>query len=701
MAVPGLPQVPSGFTDLQSAWTFPLSNTGDKKEWNLIAVCVDYLEPAMSRGTDYTMKMTLHDPYFVEGMGLKMQPFFKSLEEVPKIQSQGDVIIFHNAQIYDHARFGKIALCGWKTTWVVLEYESLSNSTAEDCSDVVVHRHNARGRQAPMPSLQEIKYAKSILNLETTSQWPPPAKRTVLSVNNTIAASGGVPSPLPSKHRTVSQLDVPEDNRCYVDMTVEVRRIYETDIRVELTVTDWSENKNLYNYLYDKSDPDRVYDFGDQYGYASKSHKGWPAPWGKQAMTVVLWSPHREYAIEKIKPGSVVQIRNVHIKVDKNGGKIEGVLHGDNLHPDRILISLVRNPANESKSNEVIKELLRRKRDHEEYCKRHNLPFVPDAQPSKLQHWHEKRKYLNSDPNPDEGANEGPDGLKSRNRKKKEKMRARAAAQRAAKKSSRPKDDDMATSSVAPNAHVRTEAISAALIRISEILSPTLLARTTPEGHPWVAPFQNCKYKSKVRVVGFLPRKVEDFAVRVRVNQYGALSDGGSTIGDASSEGSDVEMTDADDGDGTEGENEADIRWEWRFALVVEDANPKPSSAVGHGQQRLSLVVSGTDAEYLLRDEACNLRKDVKKLALLKERLFVLWGDLLEEVEETQTDMADADVLDGDHERGEYAGENIKASSQPFECFIAEYGVKRDAQLDGTQVEHWERCFKMVQTSIA
>jgi protection of telomeres protein 1 len=709
MAVPGLPHVPPGFTDLQSAWTSPLLKTNDKKQWHLIAVCIDYLEPAKTRGTDYTMKMTLHDPYFVEGIGLKMQPFFKSLEEAPKVQNQGDVIIFRNAVTYEHPSFGKIAMWSWNTTWAVLEYESLSNSTAEDCSDVVVHRCNTRGRQAPMPSVEEIKYAKAILDLETPSQWPAPAPRTALSVNTTIVASGGVPQPLPTKHRVISQLVIPENNRCYVDLTVEVRRMYETDIRVELAVTDWSENANLYNYIYDKSDPDRVYDFGDQYGYASNSHKGWPAPWGKRSMTIVLWSPHREYAISKIKTGAVIQLRNVHIKLDKNGGKIEGILHGDNIHPDRIMVSVVQNPATESESNETIKELLRRKRDHEEFCKRHDLPFVRDAQPSKLQQWHDKRKYLNnSKPGQDEGANDSPDEVKSRNRKKKEKQRARAAAQRAGKRTDTFKGDDMATSSVAPNAHVRTDAISAALVRVSEILSLKLLARTTPEGQCWIAPFQNCKYKSKVRVVGFLPHRVEDFAVRVRMNQYGALSDGGSAVSDASSEGSDVEMTDADKDDGTDGEHDADTRWEWRFALVIEDANPKPlaaknqtSSMNGHEQQRLVLVVSGMDADYLLRDEACNLRKHAKKFALLKERLFVLWGDLLEKFEESQADNAETPVVDNGSRSGGYAGENIKASSQPFECFISEYGVKRDAQSDGSQVEHWERCFKMVQTSIA
>jgi protection-of-telomeres protein 1 len=65
-----------------------------------------------------------------------------------------------------------------------------------------------------------------------------------------------------------------------------------------------------------------------------------------------------------------------------------------------------------------------------------------------------------------------------------------------------------------------------------------------------------------------------------------------------------------------------------------------------------------------------------KNLNELKEKLFILWGNLQE--------LREAGKLDG-AARGEI-------SSKPFECCIEEYGVKQDGK--------WERMFKIHKTTI-
>jgi hypothetical protein len=42
------------------------------------------------------------------------------------------------------------------------------------------------------------------------------------------------------------------------------------------------------------------------------------------------------------------------------------------------------------------------------------------------------------------------------------------------------------------------------------------------------------------------------------------------------------------------------IRWEWRFCLLVEDAQILP----GQPRERIKLFVSGSDAEFLLKLDA-------------------------------------------------------------------------------------------------
>jgi protection of telomeres protein 1 len=103
-----------------------------------------------------------------------------------------------------------------------------------------------------------------------------------------------------------------------------------------------------------------------------------------------------------------------------------------------------------------------------------------------------------------------------------------------------------------------------------------------------VLPFHACKYRANVRVVNYFPARVEDFAVGRRVTEYDILSDysGG--------EDTDVE---ADRQTFKSGKGFVK-KYEWRFALEVEDADPTAK------RERMWLLVDNHSAQALLNLDA-------------------------------------------------------------------------------------------------
>lgn len=85
-----------------------------------------------------------------------------------------------------------------------------------------------------------------------------------------------------------------------------------------------------------------------------------------------------------------------------------------------------------------------------------------------------------------------------------------------------------------------------------------------------------------------------------------------------------------------------------------------------------------------------SLREDSRSLAELKEKLFILWGDL-EELKSAGTVLPAA------------SDAKKRASSNPFECCIQEYGVPIPAadqsDSDGTGTK-WQRMHRMFGTTV-
>jgi protection-of-telomeres protein 1 len=102
-------------------------------------------------------------------------------------------------------------------------------------------------------------------------------------------------------------------------------------------------------------------------------------------------------------------------------------------------------------------------------------------------------------------------------------------------------------------------------------------------------PFINCNYKANVRVVGYAPSKLEDFAVGRRESVYDMLSD--------YSGGEDTD-TEEFKRSWTAGKGAPRKVWVWRFGLEVEDASKKGQ------KQRMWLWIDNPSAQGLLSMDA-------------------------------------------------------------------------------------------------
>jgi protection of telomeres protein 1 len=655
MAGDGEVAVPANFVNLSS-----LRAGKSHTLYNVIGVCVDFLSPKKCRNGagDWKIAFTLHDPSWTDGQGMEIAFFRKAIDELPQIQSQGDVVILRGVKVMDHQGLLE-GISNYGTTWTILPIDKLDkiNSVPDLKENAQWYRKGSTGHLTMNISESELKYAKWIASQADPSSWPPARpKPRVDTTEATIHTGASAPPLRKEKFKLIKDLEIPGERTIFADLAGEVRKIYNRDWLIELYITDYTINENLYNYKPNSTEGGRD---GDPYGHIPEGKSQWPGPWGQMTMTICCRDRQRDAVNATVKPGDIVFLRNVHLKMDKQGLKLEGNCRDDDRYPNKVLIEVLKT------NDEKRKQVLQRKRDYEEKAKVDGLEFRRD--PLQAQ---KKRPRAE----PVQGS-EQPKAKKSKNRSRKEK---RAAAEQEPEQQPKAKAAAITRQErqAAANEHIRIlqhEGLSG--MTVADILDPAILTRKTPGGNSFQLPFQNCKYKSKVRVVDFFPQDVADFAAPRRTSQYDELSDC-----ERSDDDSDIDLTQAP--------SDQDLEWRWRFFLLIEDARPQPGRQGTPTQ--MELLVADGDGDYLFNMEACNLRaeENESKLAVLKEKLFHLWGDLLEKKEEatgTQEAMA------------------VKPSSRPFECLIKEYGIpvrNQEARTPVKGIRRYDRLFRLFGTTI-
>ncbi|KKZ60692.1 hypothetical protein EMCG_04619 [[Emmonsia] crescens] len=623
------PSIPLGFDDIQTA----LSKRD--RLVNIIAVVVDALPPTLSGGSSYVSTFTLKDNDFSSEAwnGLKIRYFNNDESYLPAPQ-HGDVVLLRQIKVRLF-QGGVIGLCSQRdfTPWIIF-------------------------RKGPNPKA----------NPQITMR---PGTRDLTSIEKSYAlALIGMDSPISTNHQPfqVQQATTPAPSLPLANKPTTPRGRPKFSLIKDLSCGIFVDlvAQQLFNYT---SKEGRPHD-GDEYGYASRSNRDWPGPYGQMTLQVTLWEPHSQYARQNIKENDFVLLQNVNIKTGRISGVMEGSLHTDRRYPEKIQVI----PMNDNDSDEDIKKLVKRKL---EYWKR-----IRAENPGLHSNDINKRKAAENDEQP-------------RNLVKGAKKRLAEQKKRLREKSKRDEDQpEIATSFQAKrdqlNDYIRAHNPSIPCRSISDILSNESHTNISPDGIEYRLPFQNLRYKASVRVVDFFPPRLEDFAVQYDVERA-MLSDTEFS----------VSSTD---------ENETDSckRWEWRFCLLVEDAGPGTHYNRNGPRERMKLYVSNNDAVFLLRLDAVNLRENPATLSDLREKLFILWGDLEERKSANNTTASNSSGnANGNAPNPDPKKEIASASTKPFVCCIKEFGVKSSRSSDeGTSDDNdecgfgWKRRFCLFGTTI-
>ncbi|KAL9640810.1 MAG: hypothetical protein Q9164_000045 [Protoblastenia rupestris] len=646
------PFVPPRFIDIYTA----SSRTGE--DVNIMGVVTDHMPISKSKGTDWTCTFSLAD--YTRGTlgqigeeGLKVRLFKTIASELPQIQGTGDVVVLRNVKVKEWAGI-ILAISTYGSNWTVIPAASIPVKAP---SSQALQLQYTKVPKAPPLSRVEMLYAIELCNSNDRELYKSTAPEPAPTTTSTYSGS-------PATKERIDKFSLIKDLQIdtYRDLAGQIVKSFPKNDRVELYLTDYTGNNLLWNYDLEYSEGARE---GDEYGYIPRNNENqkWPGPWGKQTLTVTLWPPHSYFAQSNIKVDDFVHLRNVHIKWSKDA-KIEGVLHSDRRYPERIDVIVLKN----CEEDDQIKDVLRRKKD---YWSKHKKRGPESDTVGKGT----KRK------SPEDGKQLS----KTQARKKRKQEREQAAR---SDNSSANKENEQErpiekkpipeTTKQDLNPNIRCSHHTISPRPLTAIKSLDHHQNTTPAGNTYTLPFQNIKSRATVKIVNFFPPDLVDFAVPYpKKREYDVLSD---VSDEPTSSGDDQTMpsqTAADDG----------RRWEWRFALTLEDA--LASKSRNGERERLKVYVTGADAECLLKLDAENLKTNAGALAALREKLFLLWGDLEERKVDERKVLEDGNDNKGLEPKGKAGGEEVKGRA--FQCCLKEYGIKVRKRRDGGDDGGWDQ----------
>lgn len=608
-----------------------------------------------------------------EGLKIRFFKPFNVLNEMPAIQSSGDVLLLRSIKIWE--KQGVImGLSSHSTYWTVFPAASIPEKAPPNA---VKLKYSSSSR-AGEPSQSEMRYAIELCNLrdrsndqayvKAPSNVQPEIHETPTSSSAPSTATSGLARVPSSKSGARGSLggrdkfalikDLQIDT--FYDIVGQVVTIFPNVGRLVMNITDYTSHNMLYSHEWDKEEKENR-DYGDQYGYMptgkNKSQK-WPGPYGKMALMVTLWPPHSHFAQSHVKEWDFVLLQNVRAKQDRDL-KMEGALSTDKHYPSKICVSVLSDH-----NDERVKDVLRRKQDYTQKFNAQSAQLIAQA------------KKQNGESKP---------LSKGQLRRKRKQERERAAREKDEPLAKKPKplQDDEDHDHSEPIEEEKTDPAPETRLSkndlnknihcsdhtkptrpLSSILSLDTHQNTSPAGNTYTLPFLNINSRATVRVVDFLPSNLADFSVPSgRPSEYTFLSDYEPSDSDSDSDSNTPTPPI------TNSEAEEPIHsppsqsWEWRFALILEDASPSSST-----RDRLTAYVAAHDAEFLLKLDAEDLRASDTALETLREKLFLLWGDLEERKAAGRVGKEEGGLT----RKKEDAGPR----SKPFQCCLKEYGIK-------------------------
>lgn len=509
-----------------------------------------------------------------------------------------------------------------------------------------------------------------------------------------------------------------EENRFYNLIVQVARPPYTLSDRVTLYVSDYTENNGFFNLQWDglSNLPGLNGDSTseDPYGYTepgfSPAKSQWVGPYGKHAMQITCWYPHNEFIRTDVSAGDWIHLRNVHIRRGHDGQYLEGFLHEDLQAKTKIGVDVL-NATDRDNIEPRLKEAIRRWRDYSKKRHKQEKELVSDIKAARVAGAKRRGEDVSDKDQP----------------KPKMNARERRNAQRAAKEKEEEEKRLKKEAEIELNGRIACEEQSKPPSTIQFMLEmPTY--RIMVDGIPVdaVVPFSCNKFRGRVRVVDFYPGNLKYFAQSRRIRPWDVLSDQGDT-----DESSDDEQSSAQSG--------SKRVWEWHFALQLQDALPRKGNNT-EPPRTLWVTVDNSEGQYLTGLDACDLHKDEGALSELRDRMFVLWGNLeeqkskstekktpgpskstnsargksnLPQLERPPLDSSDNEHGDDNHsgsskedKRGRKGVSEEAVSNRPFDCCIKSYGIPRkDLQKSkglpaGNPEKDWTRAFALFGTKI-
>ena len=400
---------------------------------------------------------------------------------------------------------------------------------------------------------------------------------------------------------------------------------------------------------------------GDEHGYLDKYTAGsggrnkktnqadanWTGPVGRRSMLVSCFDEHARAVMAEVRRGSWVKLANVHITYGRHSSALEGFMRTD---PDafghRLSVEVLDM---DDLDHETMDPLhLEAMKQQDRYDKTRSK-FIKEQkkrqQRAQKQQQQQQQQQAGRKRKDGAGIAEGDAAENSRQRR----TRLRLLREAGQGGSEAGDDDDRDASPLAAsdvtNRAIVCEAGRQPATPLAHVLQPALyasLGQACTGDSGTVLPFANVRFKAKVRVVDFMPHRLADFAVGRWVSQL-------ELIGQHNDE--DVSSSEDDDDSGAFGvdprggrDSSYKFTWEWRFALLLEDASDLDADADPAAEKpRIWTVVTNTDAQLLTAMDACDLTKSSSALTTLREKMFLLWGNLEENKQEEARRAAEAE----------------------------------------------------------
>ncbi|OAA64640.1 telomere-binding alpha subunit central domain containing protein [Niveomyces insectorum RCEF 264] len=656
---------------------------------NVMGLVRDCRLPIPSRGSDYKMEIKLYDKSLENLNSTLSVHLFCAEAHMPTV-GPGDVVVIRGSKVQRYNDTPSL-LSGLSTTMFFYSAARIPEATvsapvpAPAFAASVPWARNKPG--SGRPTAQEDAFVSWLYHHIDKAAIPDP-----------IRFEEKVAQTLKVHSKTCALQNVRQESYHNVVVLV-VAKPYDAGSYVTLWVTDFTEHPLFREYVDPAAegtggagaDPQQQqqHQVGDPHKYLTrfggvgcggggggdkKAPAVWSGPFGRRSMQVTCFEPHAAYIRSHVNAGDWVELQNLRVRLGRNGHNLEGYMREDPARGNPIRVECLTIPGRDQENvDPFLKEAIRRKYMYEKKAKAASKKrkaaedglCAEKGETAKLRRKRNRgQKFGEPQQQQQHQQQEKDDGKQQRDGETVEEPQLPVALVAS--------NLNHAIVSESPDQHVTPlwEALQPINIEPKQdgtTTTTTARAKTTATTTQSITlPFVNVKFRAQVRVVDYLPARLEDFAVGRKTSEYDILSDADDAAaggdGDESSSCLSSSSSEDEDGDarrasGTLNQHVGERVWEWRFALLLEDATPRAalpndsnddSGGSGSGSDsgasapapaRIWAVVDNAEAQMLTGLTACELRRDRDTLRELREKMASLWGTL--EQAKTQAVLAE------------------------------------------------------------